>query len=161
MRSPLSLLFSTLNNRSSLSRSSYDVLQTLHQLHCPSLDTLESFNVLFVVRGPKQNTVIKVQPHQCRAQGSDPFPVPAGHAMADTSQDAIGLLGHLGTLLAPVQLAGNHPPRSLSDWLWMSEDVPEDEKSEAWGSPAAPSRMASVGESSSWVAATPTQPRGQ
>ncbi|CAM9342826.1 unnamed protein product [Bubo scandiacus] len=45
------------------------VLQTLHQPRCPSLDTLESFNVLFGVRGPNLNPGIKVQPHQCRAQG--------------------------------------------------------------------------------------------
>ena len=45
------------------------VLQTLHQPHCPSLDTLQHLNVLLVVRGPKLNTVLEVQPHQCRVQG--------------------------------------------------------------------------------------------
>ncbi|KAK4824878.1 hypothetical protein QYF61_021085 [Mycteria americana] len=32
------------------------VLQTLHQLCCPSLDTLQHLNVSLVVRGPKLNT---------------------------------------------------------------------------------------------------------
>ncbi|KAK4831102.1 hypothetical protein QYF61_015405 [Mycteria americana] len=32
------------------------VLQTLHQLRCPSLDTLQHLNVSLVVRGPKLNT---------------------------------------------------------------------------------------------------------
>ena len=32
---------------------------------------------------------------------------PAGHTIANTSQDAVGLLGHPGTLLAHVQLAVN------------------------------------------------------
>uniref|UniRef100_A0A8D0F1A4 Ig-like domain-containing protein n=1 Tax=Strix occidentalis caurina TaxID=311401 RepID=A0A8D0F1A4_STROC len=41
------------------------VLQTLHQLRCPSLDTLESFNGLFGVRGPKLNPLIEGRPHQC------------------------------------------------------------------------------------------------
>ncbi|KAK4813834.1 hypothetical protein QYF61_001838 [Mycteria americana] len=41
------------------------VLQTLCQLHCPSLDTLQHFNVLLVLRGPKLNTVFEVWPHQC------------------------------------------------------------------------------------------------
>jgi len=36
--------------------------------------------------------------------GHDHLPTPAGHTIPDTSQDAVGLLGHLGTLLAHVQL---------------------------------------------------------
>jgi len=32
---------------------------------------------------------------------------PAGCTISDTSQDAVGLLGHLGTLLAHVQPAGS------------------------------------------------------
>ncbi|KAK4813011.1 hypothetical protein QYF61_005877 [Mycteria americana] len=76
------------------------LLQTLHQLRCPSLDTLQPLNVPLVVGGPKLNTVFKVRPHQCRVQGHDHFPSPAGHAIFDTSQDAIGFLGRLGTLLA-------------------------------------------------------------
>ena len=34
------------------------VLWTLHQLRCPSLDTLQHLNVFLVVRGPKLNTVL-------------------------------------------------------------------------------------------------------
>ncbi|KAK4824915.1 hypothetical protein QYF61_021430 [Mycteria americana] len=83
------------------------VLQTLHQLRCPSLDLLQHLNVSLVVRGPKLNTVFQVRPHQCRVQGDNHFPTPAGHAIFDTSQDAIGFLGHLGTLLAHVQAAVN------------------------------------------------------
>jgi len=83
------------------------VLQTPQQLPCPSLDTLQHLNVLLVVRGPKLNTVHQVRPHQCQVQGDDHFPAPAGHTIPDTSQDATGLLGHLGTLLAHVQPAVN------------------------------------------------------
>ncbi|KAK4829036.1 hypothetical protein QYF61_001841 [Mycteria americana] len=89
------------------------VLQTLHQLRCPSLDTLQHLNVSLVVGGPKLNTGFEVRPHQCRVQGHDHFPTPAGHAISDTSQDAIGLLGHLGTLLAHIQLAVNQHPQVL------------------------------------------------
>ncbi|KAK4827417.1 hypothetical protein QYF61_017847 [Mycteria americana] len=81
------------------------VLQTLHQLRCPSLDTLQPLNVSLVVGGPKLNTLFEVWPHQCQVQGHNHFPSPAGHTIFDTSQDAIGFLGHLGTLLAHVQLA--------------------------------------------------------
>ncbi|KAK4822567.1 LOW QUALITY PROTEIN: hypothetical protein QYF61_016136 [Mycteria americana] len=86
---------------------------TLHQLRCPSLHTLQHLNVSLVVRGPKLNTVFEVRPHQCRVQGHDHFPSPAGHAIFDTSQDAIGFLGHLGTLLAHIQLAIDQHPQVL------------------------------------------------
>ena len=52
---------------------------------------------------PKLSTVLEVRPHQCQVEGQDYFPNPAHHAIADTSQDVIGLLGHLGTLLAYIQ----------------------------------------------------------
>ena len=41
------------------------VLQTLRQLHCPSLDMLRCFNVFLVVRGPKLNTILEVWYHEC------------------------------------------------------------------------------------------------
>ncbi|KAK4810721.1 hypothetical protein QYF61_007695 [Mycteria americana] len=89
------------------------LLQTLHQLRCPSLDSLQHLNVSLVARGPKPNTVFEVRPHQCRVQGHDHFPSPAGHAISDTSQDAVGLLGYLGTLLAHIQAAVNQHPQVL------------------------------------------------
>ncbi|KAK4817894.1 hypothetical protein QYF61_002063 [Mycteria americana] len=89
------------------------LLQTLHQLCCPSLDTLQHLNVSLVVRGPKLNTVFEVQPHQCQVQGHDHFPGPAGHTISDTSQDAVGLFGHLGRLLAHVQPAVDQHPQVL------------------------------------------------
>ncbi|KAK4814264.1 hypothetical protein QYF61_012819 [Mycteria americana] len=46
-------------------------------------------------------------------QGHDHFPSPAGHTIFDTSQDAIGFLGHLGTLLAHIQAAVNKHPQVL------------------------------------------------
>ncbi|KAK4830748.1 hypothetical protein QYF61_013198 [Mycteria americana] len=73
--------------------------QTLHQF-CYSLDALQHLNVFLVVRDPKLNTLFK-----CRVQGDNHFPSPAGHTISDTSQQAIGFLGHLGTLLAHIQPA--------------------------------------------------------
>ncbi|KAK4832986.1 hypothetical protein QYF61_027010 [Mycteria americana] len=89
------------------------LLQTLHQLHCPSLHTLQYLNIPLVVGGPKLNTGFEVRPHQCRVQGHNHFPSPAGHAIFDTSQDAIGFLGRLGTLLAHIQAAVNQHPQVL------------------------------------------------
>ncbi|KAK4832661.1 hypothetical protein QYF61_024780 [Mycteria americana] len=89
------------------------LLQTLHQLRCPSLGTLQHLNVSLVARGPKLNTVFEVRPHQCRVQGHDHFPSPAGHVISDTSQHAIGFLGHLGPLLAHIQPTVNQHPQVL------------------------------------------------
>ena len=89
------------------------LLLTLHWLRCPSLDTLHHLNVLLVVRGPKLTTGLEVWPHQCQVQGDNHFPSPAGHAIPDTSQDAVGLLGHLGTLPAHIQLAVTQHPQVL------------------------------------------------
>ncbi|KAK4829704.1 hypothetical protein QYF61_006079 [Mycteria americana] len=87
--------------------------QTLHQLCCLSLDLLQHLNVSLVVGGPKLNTGFEVRSHQCRVQGHDHFPTPAGHTIFDTSQDAIVFLGHLGTLLAHIQAAVNQHPQVL------------------------------------------------
>ncbi|KAK4819909.1 hypothetical protein QYF61_014644 [Mycteria americana] len=92
------------------------VLQTLPQLRCPSLDTLQPLNVSLGARGPTLNTAFEVRPHQCPVQGHDHCPAPAGHAIPDTSQDAVGFLGHLGTLLAHIQLAVNQHSQVLFQW---------------------------------------------
>ncbi|KAK4831150.1 hypothetical protein QYF61_015453 [Mycteria americana] len=89
------------------------LLQTFHQLRCPSLVTLQHLNVLLVLRDPKLNTGFKVQPHQCQVQGHDHFPSPAGRTISDTSQEAVGFLGYLGTLLAHVQPAVKQHPQVL------------------------------------------------
>jgi len=54
---------------------------------------IQHLNVLLVVRGPKLKRVFEMRPHQCRVQGHDPLPTPAGHTIPDTSQDAVGLVG--------------------------------------------------------------------
>ncbi|KAJ7402619.1 hypothetical protein BTVI_84782 [Pitangus sulphuratus] len=60
-------------------------------------------NILPELRGPELDTALQVWTHQHWVQGRNHFPGPAGHTVPDTGQDAIGLLGHLGTLLAHVQ----------------------------------------------------------
>ncbi|PKU30659.1 hypothetical protein llap_19038 [Limosa lapponica baueri] len=76
------------------------VLQTPHWIRCPSLNALQHLSVLLVVRGPKLDTVLEMGLHQCRVQGDDRFPSPSHHTVPDTDQDAVGLLGHLGAVLA-------------------------------------------------------------
>ena len=53
----------------------------------------------------------QVQAQQCRVQRDDHLPVPAGCTISDASQDATGLLVHLGTLLAHVQSSVNQHPQ--------------------------------------------------
>ncbi|KAK4818686.1 hypothetical protein QYF61_017907 [Mycteria americana] len=81
------------------------VLQTLPQLRCPSLDTLQPLNVSLGVRGPTLNTAFEVRPHQCPVQGHDHCPSPAGHAISDTAQadqlEPLALKKHPGP--------GSHP----------------------------------------------------
>jgi len=79
---------------------------------------------LLVVRGPKLNTVLEVQPHQFRVQADDHLPTPAGHTIPGTSQDAIDLLGHLGTLLAHVQLSVNQHPQVVFNGAAFSHSSP-------------------------------------
>ena len=87
------------------------VLQTPHQLCCPSLNMLQGLNVFLVAKDPKLDTVLEVWPHQCSVQRNNYFPAPAGNTVSDASQDAICLLGHLGTLLAHVQLSIDQYPQ--------------------------------------------------
>jgi len=53
--------------------------------------------------GPRTEHGTRGASPQCRVQWHDHLPAPAGHTTPDPSQDAVGLLGPLGTLLAHVQ----------------------------------------------------------
>ncbi|KAK4812856.1 hypothetical protein QYF61_022582 [Mycteria americana] len=69
------------------------VLQTLHQLRCPSLDTLQPLNVLLVVRGPTLNTAFEPL-----------FPKPValhGVAVAQVQDPALSLVEPHTTGLSP------------------------------------------------------------
>lgn len=64
------------------------------------LCTFEQLSILIKVRCPK---LFKVLSHQCHLQVDNHFPSAAGRAISNVGQDALGLLGRLGTLLAYVQ----------------------------------------------------------
>jgi len=53
------------------------------------------------------------------------FPTPAGHTTPDTSQDAVGLLGHLGTLLAHIQPVADQHPQVLFCWAALQPLFPK------------------------------------
>ena len=73
---------------------------------------LQQLSVFLLVRGPKLNTVLEVQPHQCRVQGHDHLPTPAGHTVPDTSQDASWPPGH-----TTGSCSASHQPTSPGPFL--------------------------------------------
>lgn len=73
------------------------VLEILPQLCCPSLSLLQPLNFFLVVSGPKLDTRLKFWSHQCLVQGDSLCPCHADCIIADTSQDATGILVYLGT----------------------------------------------------------------
>jgi len=52
-------------------------------------------------------------PHQCRVEGEDNLPQPAGHALLNAPQDILGLPGHKGTLLSHGQPVVQQNPQVL------------------------------------------------
>ncbi|KAK4808631.1 LOW QUALITY PROTEIN: hypothetical protein QYF61_012701, partial [Mycteria americana] len=91
MRSPLSLLFSRLNNPRSLSRSPSALCSRPFPSSVALLWTRSSPS-MSLLSSPKLNTAFEVRPHQCRVQGHDHCPSPAGHAISDTSQTSENLV---------------------------------------------------------------------
>jgi len=65
------------------------------------------------MRSLKPNTVLEVHPEQWQVQRNDHLPAPANCTVSDTSQNVIGLLGHLVTLLAYVQPSVNQQSQIL------------------------------------------------
>jgi len=86
---------------------------------------LQHPNVFLVVRDPKLNTVFKVRPRQYPVKGHDHFPTSAGNTVPDTSQDAVGLLGHLGTLMAHIQLSVDQHPKIFFRWVAFQSLFPK------------------------------------
>ena len=90
------------------------VLQTLQQFCCSSLDMFQGLNVFLVVRDSKLNTILKVRPHlSAKYKGMITSLLLLGTLFLNAGQDGIGPLGHLGTLLARVQLSVNQYPNVL------------------------------------------------
>ncbi|PKU38718.1 rna-directed dna polymerase from mobile element jockey- hypothetical protein [Limosa lapponica baueri] len=60
---------------------------------------LQQLPVLLELGSPELDTVLQMWPQQGRVEGEDNLPQPPGDTFLNASQDAIGLLGHKGTLL--------------------------------------------------------------
>ncbi|RMB93551.1 hypothetical protein DUI87_30249 [Hirundo rustica rustica] len=90
------------------------VLQAPHQPRYPPLDTLKHLNVLPKLRGPELDTALKVLPHQCRVQGKNDLPAPAGHTIPDAGQVPLALLATKAHCWLISNRLSSSTPRSLS-----------------------------------------------
>lgn len=63
--------------------------------------------------------------HQCHVHGDNRFPTPAGHNISDGGQAAVVLLGHLGALLACVQLVVDQHLQVLFFWASVQPFFPK------------------------------------
>ncbi|KAJ7414846.1 Glycine receptor subunit alpha-3 [Willisornis vidua] len=68
---------------------------------------LQHLNIIPKLRGSELNTALEVWSHQFPIKWDNHFPGPVGHTIPDRPQDAIGLLGCLGTLMVHVQFPVN------------------------------------------------------
>jgi len=89
------------------------------------LDMLQQAHVPPVLRTPHPDTALLVRPHQCRIEGQDHLPQPAGHTSFDASQDTFGFLGCEGTLLAHVQLPTHQYPQVLFGKSVLHPHIPQ------------------------------------
>lgn len=85
---PLSLFFSRLCNHSSFILSC-QLPQSLNHLHGLSLDLLECACVSLVLRSPGQDSTVGGS-LLCWAEGKHQLPGPAGTALPNVAQDAVG-----------------------------------------------------------------------
>ncbi|NXX08915.1 CCD33 protein, partial [Larus smithsonianus] len=90
----------------------------------PLQSPLQQFPVPLEPGSPELDTALQVQPPQGRAEREDDLPPPAGHNLLDAPQDATGLLGHEGTLLAHGHPVVHQDSRSLSKELLSSRSPP-------------------------------------
>jgi len=110
---PLSLLFSRLNSPSSLSRSSGDSFSRPSPASLPFSGHAPAPQCPSWSEEPKAEHSTRGVASPVPSTGAQSPPCSCGHTIPGTSQDAAGLLGHLGTLLAHGQPAVDQHPKVL------------------------------------------------
>ena len=86
---------------------------------------LKQVHISPVLRTLHLGTELQVRTHQCRVEGQDHLPQPAGHTSFDASQDTFGFLGCEGTLLAHVQLPTHQYPQVLFGKSVLHPHIPQ------------------------------------
>lgn len=101
-----------------------EMLQLLNHLCKSTLNPFQELHVSFGLRSPQLNTAVQMWPHQCWVEGRDHLLWPAGSALCNASQDAIGLLGHKDmTGSWKACCVPGHPGPSQRDTLAMPTDT--------------------------------------
>ena len=88
------------------------------------LDSLKQFPVLLELRGPKLDTVLQMRSHQGRVEGEENPSQPTNHTTSNTPQDAIGLLGLKGMVLAQGGPAVHQHPQVLFPYAALQQVSP-------------------------------------
>lgn len=102
IRSPLSLLFSTLNT-ALCAPAPWPAWWNL-------LDLLQHVPIFLVLNRPKLDTVLQTWSRKCQMERKDYFSGPACYTFSNAAQDVVGCLCCKGTLLIHVQLVVHHAP---------------------------------------------------
>ncbi|KAK4819472.1 LOW QUALITY PROTEIN: hypothetical protein QYF61_004698 [Mycteria americana] len=123
IRSPRSLLFSRLNNPSSLSLSLEERCSSPRIIFVALLWPCSSSSMSFLA--PELDAGLQARSHQSRVEGQNHLPRPAGHAAFDAAQDTVGLLGCKRTSLAHVQLFVHQYPQVLSCRAALDHIIPQ------------------------------------
>ena len=110
----LSRLFSRLESQLPQPFLRGGMLQSLHHLCGPSLDSLQYVHLSPVLGTPALDPALQLWPHQCGVEGKDHLPRPAGNTPPDADQDPIDLLCSKGTMLSHLQLGVHQDPQVLS-----------------------------------------------
>jgi len=76
-----------------------------------ALDSLKQFLVLLELRGAELDTVLQMWSHQDRVEQEESLSQFTNHTPSNTPQDAIGFLGHKGTVLAHGNPAVHQDPQ--------------------------------------------------
>ena len=109
MKSPCSLLFSRLNTPSSSVCLCRRGAAASEHPHGPPLGPVTQPHIPPVLRAPDLDVALQMGPHEGRAEGNNPLPLPAHHPIFDAILDTVDLLGCKHILLAHVQ-SHFHPP---------------------------------------------------
>jgi len=89
------------------------MLQSLHHLGSPLLDSLQCVCASLVLGSPELDTAPQMWPLPCCAEGKDHLPWPAGNALPNAAQDTICRLCSKGTLLSHAHLGVHQDPQVL------------------------------------------------
>ncbi|XP_009069274.1 PREDICTED: brain-specific angiogenesis inhibitor 3-like, partial [Acanthisitta chloris] len=89
------------------------------------LDALKQVHIFSVLGTPELDAILQVGSQKNKAEGWNPLPRPAGHAIYEAAQETLGFLGCKHTLLAQVQLLIPQHPQVLLVRVPLNQFFPQ------------------------------------